>query len=62
MGDPGPILMTTPLLPANYSTWQIGIAKTWDCIAYGDEQLTYRWYKNGEVCIYGGSVFQKAYT
>lgn len=47
--DPGPIMMSTPLLPSNYSTYVIGIKQTWGCVAYGDDPLLYKWYKDDQV-------------
>ena len=46
--DKGP-LMTSILTPTLQKTSTMGITKEWECQAYADGQITYRWYKNNMV-------------
>ena len=47
--DRGPVMMF-PLKTENYYTHMIGVPKEFSCIAYGDGNVTYRWYKDDKVC------------
>ena len=46
--DKGP-LMTSILSPDTHKTHIMGIKMEWECQAFADGQITYRWYKDNVV-------------
>ena len=48
INDKGP-MMTSVFNPDSYSTSVMGIGKEWECQAFADGQITYRWFKNDVV-------------
>jgi len=58
--DKGPI-MVSKLSPILQKTDKMGIEKEWECQAYADGDVTYRWYKNNQVS-YQTHFFQNFHT